>query len=466
MDNDNNFVINIKKNEEYNNNFLDNDSTEDENEDENVMENQMIIQNLYNIVNIYKDADKLIKYLNNCNFFYSPILMKWVKDYYKVQTHLAEFKLRFNKELDVPVPCSLFVWTNKDIQCQVKFDFLGRHVGIINLNPGFTYIYYRLKIFKEINPELYKEILPTKFDIYYDDDNKLIFLTAPENEETFNVKDMKNHTLRKCNINSSLQGTKEYIDTCKYYYGFDDFVTELNYMAESLYGYITLLIRTGIDFKSLGDFNNYKEIRIGDVSVYNGIESVVDMEDHDTGFTKISTYSPDKYNFHSNEKRALHFKDYGDNTINMFIIDKEDPKNVSQEFITSYEDIKRLIVSIFFGTDKENLNKYSNTHRDENGLFTQFESIGEILHSCQAYADNKKFVYDPNKSYQIHNVVVKDIFYNAFNDKHNLLVKSNVIRFKPEDSSSNDPFIDYTKLGNFVNKSKKKNKASKENNTD
>lgn len=464
MDKFENFIMNMNSNNSNTTNDTDTNNVDEDadtstnNADTNnnsffdysnlIMEHQMNIQNLYNMVNIYKDADKLIPYLSRCNFFYSPLLLKWVKDYYKVQMHLTDLKLKFNRELDIPSACNLFVWTNKDIQCQIKYDFLGNHVGVLNLNPIFTYVFYRLKIFKEVNPELYDVILPTKLDIEFDDINKLIYLTVPDNVENFSAKKMKNATLRNCNVNNIIQGTKDYIDTCKYYYGFDDLITEVNYIAESIYGYITLLLRAGVDFESLGDIDLTKEIRIGDVAIYEGIEAIIDMENYDTGFANINSYGPDVYNYHSDEKRSIPFKQYGDNTFNMFDIDK--PNSLSQEYISSYQDIKQLIAYIFFGTDTELLKKFNDKYIDEEGLFIQFDSVGAVLQACKDFKDNKVFIYDPNKNYYINDVVIRDIFYNAFNDKHNLLVNANMSKLKIDNELKNE-FIDYTEIGKCKN---------------
>lgn len=404
------------------------------------------------IQTIFNRPELLIKFFHRYSYFYSDIIKKWIFDYYQFQSKVIIDNYVNNKYEDIiiniPSYTGSFIWFVKEIKNNIKFNWDSNHIGMIDLSiNNMKGIFFRLKSLFENNKRIFDIIIPTKYDIEFTDECKIIVKGLQEKRH-FNIMHIRGFFLgleeAEC-----LKTISTYIKR-SYYVSVDELGTEMTYITDCIYGFSNLMIRTGLNLESDTDIINAMlklnkednktsdkdddntdndDADSDDTDSYDSEDDDIYVMDNQALVKDFNLYHQNSYCLNDEEYgRNSVFKNYGDKSYELLKhITSDNSQDNSQDnvpdYISNYEDLKELTVMLYFFNDKDKFSEFCEKYKKD-GIFSTFSSIGQVEHCCKNFANNTPFEQTTtNVIYDIENENVRDIFNIAFNDSNNFIAQ-------------------------------------------
>ena len=304
-------------------------------------------------------------------------------------------------------------------------------------------IFFRLKSLYENNKRIFDIIIPTKYDIEFTDECKIIVKGLQEKRH-FNIMHIRGFFLG-LEEDECLKTISTYIKK-SYYVSVDELGTEMTYITDCIYGFSNLMIRTGLNLQSDTDIINAmlklnKEIKSDsdkdnentdnddidsdDTDGYNSEDDDIYGMDNQALVKDFNLYNQNSFCLNDEEySRNSIFKIYGDKSYELLKQITSDDSQVNvPDYISNYEDLKELTVMLYFLDDKAKFSEFCEKYKND-GIFSTFSSIGQVEHCCKNFANNTPFEQTTtNVIYDIENDNVRDIFNIAFNDSNNFIAQ-------------------------------------------
>ena len=374
------------------------------------------------IKEIFKNPDTIIKYLYNYSYFHSDIIHAWIKDYYLLQQNIIsnEFKNIMSDVMVYKLPATkgLIMWNKNCFDCNVKFDWTKNNIGYIDFSTNFTELFDILKNLFQDNKCVFDVIIPTCFNVSMGDDYKMYFTNIGD-FVTFNMSDFRNYFISPGIKYNKYDNPIDYLKNCNQYVTINDMATELNNITNNLHGYVNFLMRMGVKIDN--DITDINEIINKKSNYKDGI--IIEVNSNNELYNQFNNYKDNYY--HKNDtygKRTMIFRDYYNDT-NKYM----EMSSVSKphKYIETYQDIKELILKIYFKDDIDKIKAFKKQYSDSDGYLTILGSIGEAVTCCEKYDKGELYVKDENNDelFDIKNEIVKELFFNVFNHENNQYIK-------------------------------------------
>jgi len=201
------------------------------------------------LTTLFSTMNGMMRFFSKYRYFENKQIKRWFKDYTETQTMLMNNYMN-NEIQGMPYYPStekgVLIWANKCFRCSIFFDFMGDHYAKIHLDQNLEGIFYKLKYLQVAAPHVFKHILPTEYDIVFEDDFSLK-IRRIRYLMNFTMTEFARYLVAPDHPDGCLKSPEHYLQMCGEYIPLHDLQTEINYLCESIYGYIAFMIRIGVD---------------------------------------------------------------------------------------------------------------------------------------------------------------------------------------------------------------------------
>ena len=423
--------------------------THNQNEDfdNHVFDNEHdIIGDLYEIATSFNKPHKAMRYLYKYQYFHSNTIKDWISDYYEVQKRLVSKNTKFPNTFAYMVPSDkgTFIWVNKCFKCSVRYNWCEENYGSVFLQEDLCMVYDKLKFMYKNTRDTFDLVIPTKYELEFIDENYEIRFKNFKDQVNFSLKEMKTYFITPGSKWNKFSDPMTYLKKGGPYITVNELETEACYISDCVYGYITFLIRIGvnvhttdisnivnmnenelydeedIDYTKKRKNNTFNHNTHENIKIQNVAETEEDNRDGDTSgdddsdseedsneeydndptfYTKLDgeEYTIDElayphtcYSKHDNEsKRVMAFKYLADDTYNIVANSVNTDSGCMEikppKFIKDEEDIKRTIVLLHFNDNIEKMEEFNKKYMNKKGFYSKIKNIDQLINYCSEF---------------------------------------------------------------------------------